>query len=243
MPISADTTSPSLRECFAGFAAIAAPNPMYKERKGLRQDEFGDSTDSPILHITAESILIGSVNCVELLSSPKLGYEKAVFEVESGGVRYIAKCWSNNRRESAVNEFAVYERLHELRPSGFQSFARLVFSGDIICSAKFPEGRTLLLEKVPGEQLFDIWNRLLFAQMAHVFSESSSAIQALRSISIRQVDASRHNILYDRMNEKATLVDSEAVVELSVGEEVTSLNPELVLIFGVAGMSQFIHDE
>jgi hypothetical protein len=54
-------------------------------------------------------MLIGSdgvashlVNCVELLSSPRLGYQKAVFEVEFGGVRYIAKCWSHDRRERYV---------------------------------------------------------------------------------------------------------------------------------------------
>jgi hypothetical protein len=115
-----------------------------------------------------------------------------------------------------------------------------VFSGDIICSAKFPEGKILLLEKVPGEQLFGIWNSLPFAEKAHVFSECSSAIQTLRSISIRLLDSGRHNILYDRMSGKVTLVDFEAIDDLA-GVQVTSLNPELVSIFGVTGMSQFIH--
>jgi hypothetical protein len=88
----------------------------------------------------------------------------------------------------------VYERLHELRPSGFEPFARLVFSGDIICSANFPEDRTLLLEKVSREQLFDIWNELPFAEKAQVFSECNSAIRMLRSIDIRQVDAAQHSL-------------------------------------------------
>lgn len=135
----------------------------------------------------------------------------------------------------------MYERLHGLRPSGFEFFTRLVFSGDIICSAKFPEGKILLLEKVPGEQLFGIWNSLPFAEKIHVFSECRSAIQTLRSISIRLVDAGRHNILYDRMSGKVTLVDFEAIVDLGGEEQVTSLNPELVSIFGVTGMSQLIH--
>ncbi|KAJ5229439.1 hypothetical protein N7489_010147 [Penicillium chrysogenum] len=268
MPISEDATNPSLRECFVGFAAIAAQDPVYEEdtridtrllhssrqpgfvsspRASAYRSRLGDSTDSPILPITTESMLIGSdgvashiVNCVELLSSPRLGHQKAVFEVESGGVRYIAKCWSHDRRESASNEFEVYERLHELRPSGFERFTRLVFSGDIICSAQFPEGKILLLEKVPGEQLFGIWNSLPVAEKAHVFNECSSAIQTLRSISIRLLDSGRHNILYDRMSGKVTLVDFEAIDDLG-GVRVTSLNPELVSIFGVTGMSQFIH--
>ena len=134
----------------------------------------------------------------------------------------------------------MYERLHELRPSGFECFTRLVFSGDIICSAQFPEGKILLLEKVPGEQLFGIWNSLPVAEKAHVFNECSSAIQSLRSISIRLLDPGRHNILYDRMSGKVTLVDFEAIDDLG-GVRVTSLNPELVSIFGVTGMSQFIH--
>ncbi|KUM56964.1 hypothetical protein ACN42_g10237 [Penicillium freii] len=268
MPISEDSTNPSLRECFAGFAAIAAQDPVYKEdttidtrllhsspqpglisspRPSAYRSRVGDSTDTPIPRVTTESILIGFngvanqiVNCVELLSSPRLGYQKAVFEVESGGVRYIAKCWSNDRHESASNEFAVYERLHELQPSGFECFTRPVFSGDIICSAKFPEGKILLLEKVAGEQLFGIWDSLPFAEKAHVFSECSTAIRTLRSISIRLLDSGRHNILYDRMSGKVTLVDFEAIDDLG-GQRVTSLNPELVSIFGVTGMSQFIH--
>ncbi|KAJ5867218.1 hypothetical protein N7534_001771 [Penicillium rubens] len=262
MPISEDATNPSLRECFAGFAAIAAQDPVYEEdtridarlpgfvsspRPSAYRSRLGDSTYSPIPPITSESMLIGSdgvashiVNCVELLSSPRLGHQKAVFEVESGGVRYIAKCWSHDRRESASNEFEVYERLHELRPSGFERFTRLVFSGDIICSAQFPEGKILLLEKVPGEQLFGTWNSLPVAEKAHVFNECSSAIQTLRSISIRLLDSGRHNILYDRMSGKVTLVDFEAIDDLG-GVRVTSLNPELVSIFGVTGMSQFIH--
>lgn len=32
MPISEDATNPSLRECFAGFAAIAAQDPVYEEK-------------------------------------------------------------------------------------------------------------------------------------------------------------------------------------------------------------------
>ncbi|KAJ5521665.1 hypothetical protein N7527_005780 [Penicillium freii] len=246
MPISEDSTNPSLRECFAGFAAIAAQDPVYKEdttidtrllhsspqpglisspRPSAYRSRVGDSTDTPIPRVTTESILIGFngvanqiVNCVELLSSPRLGYQKAVFEVESGGVRYIAKCWSNDRHESASNEFATTRA----PTRGFECFTRPVFSGDIICSAKFPEGKILLLEKVAGEQLFGIWDSLPFAEKAHVFNSG------------------RHNILYDRMSGKVTLVDFEAIDDLG-GQRVTSLNPELVSIFGVTGMSQFIH--
>jgi hypothetical protein len=43
------------------------------------------------------------------------------------------------------------------------------------------------------------------------------------------------------MSGKVTLVDFEMVVDLG-GERVTSLNSELVSVFGVTGISQFIHD-
>lgn len=50
-----------------------------------------------------------------------------------------------------------------------------------------------------------------------------------------------NNILYHCMSGKVALVDFEAVVDLGTGEQVTSLNLELVSVFGVTGMSQFIH--
>ncbi|KAJ5664674.1 hypothetical protein N7462_011487 [Penicillium macrosclerotiorum] len=270
MPINKESTNPSLRECFAGFAAIAAQNPDYEEveqvdtrllrssrapgvvssfRTSGYRSRFSDPTNPlvSINNITTESIVIGSngvatclVECIELLSSPRLGHKKAVFEVEYGGMRYIAKCWSRDQDESAANEFAVYERLHQRQPTGSEFFTRLVFSGEIICSTHFPEGRILLLEKVPGKQLFGIWNTLSFAEKAHIYSQCSSAIQMLRSISIRLVDSGKHNVLYDRQSGKVTLVDFEAVVDLS-GQAWTSLKPELPSIFGVSGMSEFIH--
>ena len=42
------------------------------------------------------------------------------------------------------------------------------------------------------------------------------------------------------MSGKVNLIDFEAIGDLG-GERVTSLNPELISIFGVTGMSQFIH--
>ena len=105
---------------------------------------------------------------------------------------------------------------------------------------KFPKGRILLLDRVPGQQLFGIWNSLPFGEKALIYSECSSATQILRSISIRLVDSGKHNILYDRQSGKVTLVDFEAVVDLS-GQTWTSLNPELASIFGVSGMSEFIY--
>lgn len=57
--------------------------------------------DALVSNITPDTIIIGhdgvatgSVNCVRRLSSIQQGQSKAVFEVESGGTRFIAKCWS-----------------------------------------------------------------------------------------------------------------------------------------------------
>lgn len=71
----------------------------------------GDPTQSvaPGLGITSNSIIIGRdseavgvIECVKLLSHPRLGQHKAVFEVQWGGVNYIAKCWSPAKAERYV---------------------------------------------------------------------------------------------------------------------------------------------
>lgn len=135
----------------------------------------------------------------------------------------------------------MYERLYELRPGGFEVFPRLAFFGQIICSSKFPEGNFLLLEKRPGKPLFGMWSSLSSAEKAHVYSECSSAIRILRSISIRVLDAGKHNVLYDRETGTVTMVDFETVVELSSPEEIRTLNPELYAIFADTDMRQYIH--
>lgn len=63
----------------------------------------------------------------------------------------------------------------------------------------------------------------------------------MRSISIRLVDAGKHNILYDRETGKVTLHDFEAVVELDPSTQYTSLHPELGAILGTTEMSRLIH--
>jgi hypothetical protein len=135
----------------------------------------------------------------------------------------------------------VYERLHQLQPHGHGFFTRLAFFGDIICSSQFPQGSILLLEKAPGDQLFGIWNSLSGGEQAQIYNECISAIRIMRSISIRLLDAGKHNILYDRETGKVTLHDFEAVVELDPSAQYTSLQPELGAIFGTTEMSPLIH--
>lgn len=45
MPVSDDSTNPSLRECFAGFATIASQDPIYEER-----DQIDTRFVSPLLY-------------------------------------------------------------------------------------------------------------------------------------------------------------------------------------------------
>ena len=41
LPISHDATNPSLRQCFAGFAMIAAENPTYEEAEDIDTRRVG----------------------------------------------------------------------------------------------------------------------------------------------------------------------------------------------------------
>jgi hypothetical protein len=149
LPIRRNASDPSLRQCFAGFAVLAAQNPHYQEtdslntrlvsalpyqklrgctfldancrykfrsstvpgliastRPSLYQSRMRDSTRSlaSVPGINADAIIIGDngvasgfVNCLKLLSAPRLRHTKAVFEVQSGETQYIAKCWSQDR--------------------------------------------------------------------------------------------------------------------------------------------------
>lgn len=177
MPISEDTTNPSLRECVAGFAAIGTQNPCTRKRKKLdtrlvsllfyrvcryrsektaplvgkarpchfpltirMPQQVWRPTDSPTPHITPESIVVGSngvachiVNCVELLSSTRLGYEKTVFEklqAKRGAYKVLTKAPSRLLRGAYIDEcanlwsFPIYQfcLLYLLYLQGFDWF-------------------------------------------------------------------------------------------------------------------------
>lgn len=140
-----------------------------------------------------------------------------------------------------MNELWVYEQLHELQPNGFGFFTRLLFSGDIICSTKFPQGRILLLEKVLGDQLFGMWNSLSRLENVHILNECASAVGILRSICVRLLDSGKHNVLFDRQTKKTTLVDFEMIDLLRSPEEWPSLDPEMVSIFGGGDQTEHLH--
>lgn len=142
---------------------------------------------------------------------------------------------------SGLNELVVYDKLYQLRPSGFGFFTELVFFGDIICSAKFTKGTIMLLKKVPGRQLADIWASLSSAEKIHTYSECSTAIRTLRSISICSLDAGMHNILFDRDTGTLTFIDFEVSREVHEPEIARSLNPELAAIFGFRDIGHLIH--
>ncbi|CAG8906122.1 unnamed protein product [Penicillium egyptiacum] len=271
-PIPHNASAPSLRQCFAGFAVLAAQSPHYEEsdsldagllrsstvpgliastRPSMYRSRVGDYIRSltSVPGISADTIIIGDngvasgfVNCLKLLSPPRLCHTKAVFELQSGETQYIAKCWSHDQVQSALSEYRVYERLRQLQPNGHDLFTCPAFFGDIICSSQFPQGSILLLEKVPGDQLFGIWKSLSGGEQAHIYNECISGIRIMRSISIRLLDAGKHNILYDRETGKVTLHDFEAVVELDPSAQYTSPHPELGAIFGATEMSGLIHD-
>jgi hypothetical protein len=127
-------------------------------------------------------------------------------------------------------ECAVYERLSDSRPGGYDVFANPILSGDILCSSLFPTGRTLVLPYKDGRILAQIWNELSEQERNHVRAECEKAIRILRSLSIRVVDAGKHNILYARETGVVTMLDFETAIECPQSEHVPYL--ELESIFG-----------
>lgn len=91
----------------------------------------------------------GFVDCLKPITPRNIRHKRAVFEVQSGEIQYIAKCWSHDqakrydsvydqwrkrysfvsRISSALSEYEFYERLHQNHPDGYHSFTRSVFFG------------------------------------------------------------------------------------------------------------------
>ncbi|KAJ5880801.1 uncharacterized protein N7473_011854 [Penicillium subrubescens] len=183
MPTSKDASTTSPRECFAGFAFIAAHNPNNEEKVGIdlrllhsRIEPFfnasqppsayrsrvGDSTKSliNIRGLTEDTIIFGDngvatgfVTCTTRLSTSTLRRQgNAVYEVQSGHFRYVAKCWSRN---------------HEMRYAasvirGFWDTDRRFAKN----SLQYTNGSTSFERTNPGfsfgfgEQLFVLWKSL-----------------------------------------------------------------------------------
>lgn len=77
---------------------------MYRSRVDDSTRSFtsvlGSNADTIIIGV--DGVASGLVNCLKLLSTPRLRHTKAVFEVQSGETQYIAKCWSHDRVQRYV---------------------------------------------------------------------------------------------------------------------------------------------
>ncbi|KAK2809220.1 hypothetical protein FQN50_004056 [Emmonsiellopsis sp. PD_5] len=266
LPVKRGATRPSVRECLFALCAMAASDTSYVEGPDfdpmrLRQpalpflqastspltaygvsQEAARSTPIASTNITSQTILFGEgdaslgyVNCTRLLKG-KSGV-KATFEVDYEGQKAIAKCWGKELYESYAIETAVYEKLHEMHPEGYDVFASLLAYGDIICSSLFPSGYILLLTKREGEQVSQIWDQLELVDKNRIRGQCRRAVSFLRRIPVYSGDAGKHNLLYSASSKTVTMLDFEAV-GIPTPAEVAILDaPELFMIFLVSEFS------
>lgn len=189
------------------------------------------------------------LNVSRMISGPGQT-DKAIFEIDQQGARYIAKCWGpRHDREYVYHslllpwflshcvyptrsnaECAVYERLSESRPGGYDVFANMILWGNIMCSSLFPEGRALVLPYKDGQILAHIWDDLSVHERTHVREECEKAIRILRSLSIYMPDAGKHNVLYERATGAVTMLDFETAVECPESDHIPYV--ELLSLFG-----------
>lgn len=127
-------------------------------------------------------------------------------------------------------ECAVYERLSDSRPRGYDVFANMILTGNILCSSLFPNGRALVLPYKDGQILAHIWDDLSDRERTHVREECEKAIRILRSLSIHVPDAGKHNVLYERETGAVTMLDFETAIECPQSEHVPYV--ELLSLFG-----------
>lgn len=127
-------------------------------------------------------------------------------------------------------ECAVYERLSDSRPGGYDVFANLILAGNILCSSLFPNGRALVLPYKDGQILAHIWDDLSDRERTHVREECEKAIRILRSLSIYVPDAGKHNVLYERETGAVTMLDFETAIECPQSEHMPYV--ELLSLFG-----------
>lgn len=160
--------------------------------------------------------------------------DKAIFEIDQQGTRYIVKCWGPKLEKESNAECAVYERLSESRPGGYDVFANIILAGNILCSSLFPDGRALVLPYRDGQILGYIWDELDIHERTHVREECEKAIHILRSLSIYVPDAGKHNVLFDRQTGTVTMLDFETAIECPQSEHMPYV--ELLSLFGDSTM-------
>ncbi|KAK2792654.1 hypothetical protein FQN51_001626 [Onygenales sp. PD_10] len=163
---------------------------------------------------------------------------KATFEVDYEGQKAIAKCWSKDLYESYGIETAVYEKLQEMHPEGYDVFASILAHGNIICSSLFPSGYILLLTTKEGEQVSQIWDQLENVDKNRIGDQCRRAVSFLRRIPVYSGDAGKHNLLYSVSSKTMTMLDFEAVGVPTPAEVAILDASELYMIFGEVVMRE-----
>ncbi|KAJ5675023.1 uncharacterized protein N7477_004957 [Penicillium maclennaniae] len=260
-PIRAQDTNLSVRQCFVGFCILADQAYNYTEDSDFKAERLRGQNgiqasvrQSPRKNYTAEGSLVtgmtGNItpnsiilsgqggaltvlNISRIISGPRQT-DKAIFEIDQQGTRYIAKCWGPIHEGASNAKIAIYERLSESRPAGYDVFANMILAGNILCSSLFPDGRALVLPYKNGQTLAYIWDDLNVRDRTHVREECEKAIQILRSLSIFVPDAGKHNVLYERETGAVTMLDFESGMERHPSEHVPYV--ELLSVFGDAVM-------
>ena len=200
---------------------------------------FGDADGNAHSHVKCNNLLWGSHD------------RKAVFEVTLGGSPAIAKCFADEEHERSepthfkmslgsslcrfifrfIEEASVYEKLREKQPNGYRVLPSLLGYGKVTCSSVFPSGHVLLISKAPGEILSTIWDDLLIAERRHIYDECRTAVSIIRSVNLVNLDAGKHNILYDRTSGGVKMIDFETV-KYTPDTRLRANASELVAIFG-----------
>ncbi|KUM66252.1 hypothetical protein ACN42_g862 [Penicillium freii] len=257
-PIRDRATNLSVRQCFAGFCILAEEGHDYIEGSDFRAERLrgqdglqaslrpsglrdvsvseGSLVTGLNVNVTPNTIILGhqggalSFLNVSRGISPPSQTDKALFEIEYQGTHQIVKCWSPRHDRASNAECAVYERLSDSRPRGYDVFANMILAGNILCSSLFPKGRALVLPYKDGQILAHVWDELSNRERTHVREECEKAIRILRSLSIYVPDAGKHNVLYQRETGAVTMLDFETAMECPRSEQVPYA--ELRSLFG-----------
>ncbi|KAH2643829.1 hypothetical protein KXV79_004719 [Aspergillus fumigatus] len=250
-PIRALDTNLSVRQCFAGFCILAEQGYNYTEHADFKAERLRGQIDLQASvrqtprrnHVAERSLVTGLTGNITpnsiILSDPRGALailnvsrmisrpsetDKAIFEIDQQGTRYIVKCWGPKLEK----EYS--------RPGGYDVFANIILAGNILCSSLFPDGRALVLPYRDGQILGYIWDELDIHERTHVREECEKAIHILRSLSIYLPDAGKHNVLFDRQTGTVTMLDFETAIECPQSEHMPYV--ELLSLFGDSTMRE-----
>ena len=89
----------------------------------------------------------------------------------------------------------------------------------------------MVITKVPGKTLAELWDILPGPEKEHVRAEVYKAIIILRSTSVIAIDSGKHNVLYDPVTRAVTMVDFE-LMQACEEDTLSPEWPEMRTIFG-----------